>query len=89
MTDYFIVGGDVLAIKERSTAFIIESNRFIREVTIIKQRGDLCVVRFSDKRGGIQIRSSRLYSTREEADAKLPKPEKVQHKSRTPYDYMY
>lgn len=79
----------LLAIKERSTAFIIESNRFIREVTIIKQRDDLCVVRFSDKRGGIQIRSSRLYSTREEAEAKLPKTEKVQHKIRTPDDYMY
>ena len=54
------------------TAFLIESGRFIREVKIIKQSGDFCTLRFIDSNGGIKVRESRLYPTKEAAEASLP-----------------
>ena len=47
-----------------STAYIVESNRLIREVKIVKQSGDFYIIRF-DTSGGIQVRSSRLFETAE------------------------
>ena len=55
------------------TAFIVESGRFIREVTVIKQTGDFCTLRFADSNGGIKVRESRLFPTKEAAEASLPK----------------
>ncbi len=43
-----------------SKAFIIESNRILREVTIVRKNSDFYVVRF-DNNGSIQLRKSRLY----------------------------
>ena len=43
-----------------STAYIVESNRIIREVTIVKRNGDFYIIRFGT-RGGIQVRSNRLF----------------------------
>ena len=54
------------------TAFLVESGRFIREVKIIKQTGDFCTLRFTDSNGGIKVRESRLYPTKEAAEASLP-----------------
>ena len=39
-----------------STAYIVESNRIIREVTIVKRNGDFYIIRFGT-RGGIQVRA--------------------------------
>lgn len=71
-----------------SKAFIIESSRIVREVTIVKRSGDFYIIRFDDGRGGIQIRSSRLFHSREEAEATFPKIETVV-KPRSPYDYWH
>lgn len=49
-----------------STAFIIESNRIIREVTIVRKTTDFYVVRFENQ-GAIQLRRSRLFPSREAA----------------------
>ena len=59
--------------KVGDTAYIIESNRFIREVTIVKRSNSFCTVRFADSLGAIFIREGRLYGTREQAEEKLPK----------------
>ena len=48
-------------------AYIIESNRFIREVQIVKYSGGLYLVKFPDTGGGIKVKENRLYSTEEEA----------------------
>ena len=56
-----------------SKAYIIESGRIVREVTIIRRSGNFYIIRFNDGRGGIQVRSTRLYATREEAEALLSK----------------
>ena len=54
------------------TAFILESGRFIREVKIIKQAGDFCTLRFTDSSGGIKVRESRVFPTKEAAEASMP-----------------
>ena len=55
------------------TAFIVESSRFIREVKVLKSAGEFVTLRFADSDGGIRLRESRLFPTREAAEASLPK----------------
>ena len=71
-----------------SLAYIIENGRNIREVTVVRRNGDFYLVRFGNS-GGVQLRGSRLYATKEEAEEKLPKKERAEEKQgyRSPYDY--
>lgn len=55
------------------TAYIVESNRIIREVKVLKVTGGFATLRFMDSDGGIKLRESRLFPTKEEAEASLPK----------------
>ena len=55
------------------TAFIVESSRFIREVRILKIAGGFATLRFADSDGGIKLRESRLFPTKEAAESSLPK----------------
>ena len=55
------------------TAFIVESNRIIREVKVLKVTGGFATLRFTDSDGGIKLRESRLFLTKEDAEASLPK----------------
>ncbi len=69
------------------TAFLIESNRTIREVKILKFTGGLYTVRFTNGAGGIKVRESRLYATKEEAEATIHKPkQKPAPHHPTPWD---
>lgn len=54
-------------------AYIVANSRFVREVQILCIDGDFCTLRFTDSDGGIKIRSSRLFPTKEAAEATLPK----------------
>ena len=60
--------------------YIIESNRYIREVIITQSAGGFCTIRFTDRDGGIRVRTSRLYSSVEEAEKVLhpDQPDPVQ-----------
>ena len=58
------------------TAYIIESNMFIREVKIVSLSGGFAVISFTKGEGRIQLRVSRLYPTKEDAAANLPKRER-------------
>lgn len=73
---------------KNDTAFLIESNRFIREVKIAKYSAGLYLVKFADGAGGIKVRENRLYASEEEARAALPKSEEkpAPHRHRTPWD---
>ena len=51
------------------TAFIVESSRFIREVKVLKIAGGFATLRFTDSDGGIKLRESRLFPTKEAAEA--------------------
>lgn len=51
--------------------YMIESNRFIREVKVMRNMGGIYLVKFLDTRGGIQVKSHRLYHYEREAQAAL------------------
>lgn len=70
-----------------STAYIVESNRIIREVTIVKRNGDFYIIRFGTK-GGIQVRSNRLFASYEDADSSIHRKTESRARYRSPYDYM-
>lgn len=73
-----------------SKAFIIESNRIIREVTIVRKNSDFYVVRF-DSNGCIQLRKSRVFSSEEAAKEYLSKNRHISQTSgrRSPYQYWH
>ena len=68
-------------------AFIVESNRRIREVEIRSTAGGMYLIKFLDSGGGIKVKESRLFATHEDAEKSLPgyKPEP---QKRNQYDYM-
>ncbi len=72
--------------REGSVAYIVESNRIIREVKIVRCSGGIFLVRFPDT-GGIQVKRHRLFATREEAKSSIVKLEK--RKSTNPYELWY
>lgn len=49
-------------------AYIVESNNFVREVTIKRYSGGFYLVQF-DNDGGIKVREKRLFHTKEDAIA--------------------
>lgn len=73
------------------TAFIVESQRIIREVKIIKCGGGFYTMKFVDGSGGIRLRENRLYSSKEEAEKSIqrvsltPTPQRRTH-YRSPWD---
>lgn len=73
-----------------SKAFIIESNRIIREVTIVRKNSDFYVVRF-DSNGCIQLRKSRVFPSEEAAKEHLSKNRHISQTSgrRSPYQYWH
>ena len=76
--------------ENNATAFIIESNRSIREVTVVKRSGNFYTVRFKEGGGGIQVRESRLFPSREAAEAAVPAKESIQKTGySSPYDYWH
>ena len=54
--------------KTGDTAYLIESNRIVREVLIIKFAGGFYTICFKDSGGGIKVRETRLYASKEEAE---------------------
>ena len=77
-----------MVFKEGMSAFIVESNRFIREVVIVKRRGNLYIIKFVDNNGGIQVRGSRLFSTRNEAEKSIPNTRESNKRYLSPYQYL-
>ena len=59
--------------KVGDTAYIVESNRYVREVEIRRCSGGMFLVRFTDTGGGIQVKAHRLFVTREEAEKSIEK----------------
>ncbi len=63
------------------TAYIVESNRSIREVKVLRITSGLVTLRFTDTNGGIRIHESRLFPTKEEAEASMKKKPTKGHPS--------
>ena len=57
--------------KPGDLAYIIESNRFIREVQVRSAAGGMYVIRFTDTGGGIKVKESRLFPSKVDAERSL------------------
>lgn len=55
------------------TAFLIESNRIIREVKVLKFSGGFYTIRYIESPTGIKVKGHRLFAVMEEAEASMPK----------------
>lgn len=69
-----------------SHAFIVESNRIITEVVVAAIHGEFYVLRFMTG-GAIRLRRNRVFISREDAEAQLPKKTSASTFSRSPYYY--
>lgn len=69
-----------------SHVFIIESNRTITEMVVAARRGDFYTLRFLNG-GAIQLRRSRIFLIREDAEEKIPALVETKRRYRSPYDY--
>ena len=58
-------------LKAGDTGWIIESNRWTREVKVLQCTGGIYMIRFADGGGGISVKEHRLYPTEEEAKEAL------------------
>lgn len=56
-------------LKVGSTAYIVENNLYLREVTILRIYGNTYIVKFKDGGGAIRLHRKRLFETEEEAKA--------------------
>ncbi len=64
------------------TAYIVDNIRFLREVTIVRVTKDFCVIRYKDTSGGIRVRKSRLFLSKDAANKSMPpsaRPKKASH----------
>lgn len=59
--------------KAGDIAYIVENGLYIREVIIRMISGGFATLVFTDREGGTRLRESRLFPTRETAEASLPK----------------
>ena len=59
--------------KPGDIGYIVESALVVREVMVHSISGGFCTLRFTDTNGGIKVRESRLFPTREAAIASLPR----------------
>lgn len=74
--------------KAGDTAYLIESNRIVREITIVKFAGGFYTIRFKDSGGGIKVRENRLYASIEEAENVIAKAHPKTKPFYSPWDYM-
>ena len=75
--------------KVGDTAYIVESNRYVREVEIRRCAGVRFLGRFTDTGGGIQVKAHRLFATREEAEKSIEKAPETKRVRGNPYDRWY
>lgn len=79
--------------KAGDKAYIVESNRIVRECTVKRVTGKLIIIRFENG-GGIQVSENWLFDTKEAAAASTQSvktmPEKIERTGfHSPYDYWH
>ena len=65
--------------KPGDIAYIVENALTVREVKVLKVSGEFVTLQFTNVRGGVRLRESRLYPDLESAKAALPKPKVPNH----------
>lgn len=73
-------------IQKGDTAWIVESNMYVREVSIINISGNLLTVKFNN--ATIRLPKHRIYETYEEAVSSIKNVKPVK-KISNPYDYWH
>lgn len=81
------------AFKAGDKAYIVESNRIVRECTVKRVTGKLIIIRFENG-GGIQVSENRLFDTQEAAAASIKSEKTISQESKrngfhSPYDYWH
>lgn len=51
------------------TVYFVSSAIFVRKATVIRATQDFCTIKFDDTGGGIRVRNSKLYNSKEGAEA--------------------
>lgn len=69
--------------KAGDKAFIVENNNRIREVEVRSASGGMYRIKFPETGGGIKLKESRLFATKEEEKKSV-----YGYRTKTPYDYM-
>lgn len=67
--------------KQGEKVYMIESNRIVRPVTIVKLIGSTAIIRFENG-GGTRITLNKLYETEAQAQAKMPNAKITKHSDR-------
>ena len=60
-------------LKVGESAYVVDNKRFLREVIIMKVTRDFCVIKYTDTGSLIRVRSSRLFSSKNEAELSMPR----------------
>lgn len=60
--------------------YFIQNNREVLKVTVLKEQNGFTLIQLPGSEGAIRVRSTKLYDTKEEASAKLPKKPKKELK---------
>ena len=68
------------------TCYFLESNIYVLEGIIRSSSGGKYVIQYGSGKG-IRLPESRLYRTKEDAEAAVPRRAEA-HRKKTPYDYM-
>ena len=69
-----------------SHVFIIESNQIVTEMIVAAKRGEFYTLRFLNG-GAINLRQSRIFSSKEEAEKKISKSVNCKRRFHSPYEY--
>ena len=70
-------------------AYITENNLKVRKVVVLRVSGEFCTLKFLDShQGGLTLRASRLYRTKEEAETVINKGKMVVNQSFSTFDYL-
>lgn len=80
-----------MTFKVGERAYIVENHTYVTPVVILKSYGDFYTIGIGEK--SINLRASRLFKTREDAERTLPGRKRTvasgaNGSSETPYDYI-
>lgn len=71
--------------KVGNIVYFVRSNVEIKEAKIIKISNEFCTIRFLDTLGGIRVRNSKIYATKEEAKKHIVENSNKKRQNYKPY----
>ncbi len=71
--------------KKDQIVYFVRSNVEVKEAKIINCANGFCTIRFLDTFGGIRVRDSKLYATKEEAEQHVTNHSKAKRQNYKPY----